>query len=331
MNDYKGRQGKRRRRIAYRLRGTDAKARRKRWIRRALLALCAAVALYCVVRLTLYAASSIATYRKNKELQALHAQGATDTPAPTDAYIPDDTAAPTDKPTPYIPGAATAIPQPQATLRPRYQAINPIMLDSMRPLYARNNDLTGWVYIPGVVDLPVVYRDNVYYLNHDFDGKKNTAGTLFMDVHHPFTAKTQYMVVHGHNMNDGSMFGLLAHFEKKLSYVREHGIVHFTTLYKKETYAVFSVMVVPDRPGKPGYVPYLGNPTFYSERQFYSLISDLKAGSLFYIPIDVDASDALLTLSTCIDEERLIVVCRRLRDGETETDVRRQLYKSTAR
>ncbi len=44
-----------------------------------------------------------------------------------------------------------------------------------------NRDTVGWISISGVVDLPVVWRDNSYYLNHDFQGQKSGAGTLFLD------------------------------------------------------------------------------------------------------------------------------------------------------
>lgn len=309
-----------------------ARALRRLTPRRLLVILCAAVALYCGIRLIVYFAGSAATKQKNRELQTLYAAQATQPPQAQFTASPDPSPALTPAPeadaAALAPGKVTPIPASSATLRPSYQAVRPTMLDSMRALYARNKDTVGWLTIPGVVDLPVVHRDNTYYLTHDFDGKKNAAGTLFMDELHPFTAKTQYLVIHGHNMNDGTMFGLLAHYAKKINYVREHGIVSFSSLYQKESYAV---LVVPDSPKKEGFVPYLGTPTFYSEAQFNAFIDTLKSGSLYYIPIQADPSDALLTLSTCIDDDRLIVVCRRLRAGETEETLKKQLAKSIQR
>ncbi len=37
---------------------------------------------------------------------------------------------------------------------------------------------------------------------------------------------------------------------------------------------------------------------------------------MYAIPMDVKPSDALLTLSTCLEENRLVVIARRQRDGE---------------
>lgn len=72
----------------------------------------------------------------------------------------------------------------------------------------------AWLRIPDVVSLPVVCRDNTYYLNHDFFGRESDSGTLFLDEAHSLEYGTQYMVIHGHNMYDGSMFGLLSHYRK---------------------------------------------------------------------------------------------------------------------
>ena len=42
-------------------------------------------------------------------------------------------------------------------------------------------------------------------------GAQSASGTLFLDEAHPLEADTQYLVVHGHNMYDGSMFARLTH------------------------------------------------------------------------------------------------------------------------
>lgn len=83
------------------------------------------------------------------------------------------------------------------------------VLPDMMDLLGRNPDTVGWIGISGIVHLPVVYRDNAYYLTHDFDGKRNDSGALFLDQGTPVTAQTQNLLIHGHSMYDGSMFGLL--------------------------------------------------------------------------------------------------------------------------
>ena len=52
------------------------------------------------------------------------------------------------------------------------------ILPDMLKLIRTNPDTVGWISINGIVHLPVVYRDNTYYLTHDFNGHHNTSGTL---------------------------------------------------------------------------------------------------------------------------------------------------------
>ena len=47
-----------------------------------------------------------------------------------------------------------------------------------------------------------------------------------------------------------------------------------------------------------------------------------ELASMYAIPMDVKPSDALLTLSTCLDENRLVVIARRQRDGESKASLR---------
>ena len=189
-------------------------------------------------------------------------------------------------------------------------------------LYAINPDLIGWLIAGGDFSTPVVWRDNSYYLYRDFYRKDSKNGTLFLDEHHPLKSTTQHMVIHGHNMTDGSMFGLLPHYRDK-AYVLEHGVVTFSTLYEKEIYAVVAVAVTPEDMTRPNAIPNIGMTTFSSEAALSYYMDKVRAGALYNIYLDVKSTDALLTLSTCLGDDRLLLVCRRLRAGETESEVRR--------
>ena len=54
-------------------------------------------------------------------------------------------------------------------------------------------------------------------------------------------------------------------------------------------------------------------------------VEEFRSRSIYDIPVDVEVGDNLLTLSTCYyekDDQRLVVVARRVRDGESsEVDV----------
>lgn len=259
------------------------------------------------------------TKRLNEELSALHAA---QTPEPATAqfsFSPEPTAestlAPAASPTP-VPSSA-----PAATTAP-FHRYGGEPLARMEALYAQNHDLIGWLEIPEVVDLPVMYRDNSYYLTHDFNKQKNAAGTIFLDENHRFSEKTQNLLLHGHNMKDGTMFGHLVHYLREIEYYRAHPFVHFDTLWEEEEYVIFSVMRVPLDVRDENFVNYFSYPVFGSEQLFDAYVRRVQLHSVYAIPIDVKASDALLTLSTCIDEDRLVVVCRRIREGESRSVLR---------
>lgn len=189
------------------------------------------------------------------------------------------------------------------------------ILPEMRELARKNPDTVGWISISGTVHLPVVYRDNTFYLDHDFTGAKNASGTLFLDESCPVNADTQNLLIHGHSMNDGSMFGILTHY-RKLDFLQQHPLIAFSTLWEKESYAVFAVMLVSSKTEDPRYFNYFSNPTFASASDFNAYIDAVEARSMFQIPVDVEPGDALLTLSTCLDDDRLVLLARRLRPGE---------------
>jgi len=203
-----------------------------------------------------------------------------------------------------------------------YHQVGGDALPQMEALHKENRDIVGWLRIENVLDLPVVYKDNSYYLTRDFYKQKNTAGTIFLDENHPFKEKTQNLLLHGHNMKDGTMFGRLIQYETDLNYVRWHPFVQFDTLWRKEEYVIFAVLRVSLDVKDDAFFNYFTHPTFASDSEFNSYIRQLQLRSLYAIPIDVKPEDALITLSTCLEDDRLVIVARRVRSGETHTDLR---------
>lgn len=71
-----------------------------------------------------------------------------------------------------------------------------------------NLDYNCWIRIPGTsIDYPAVWgKDDKYYLDHGFNGEKQSGGTIFADSQNiPFVSANT--IFYGHNMKDGSMFG----------------------------------------------------------------------------------------------------------------------------
>ena len=265
---------------------------------------------------------SIRTARLNQSLAALHTA---DGEAPTAQIAAPPMAAATREPSGTLTLSAMGMPDGSEIVGPQtavtaWHATGGEVLPDMLKMLRQNPDTVGWLYIKGIVSLPVVYRDNTYYLTHDFSGSKNKSGALFLDEYHPLSAGAQNLLIHGHAMFDGSMFGLLTHYKNESS-VWEHPLIEFSTLYEKETYAVFAVLVTGSKAGDKDYFDYFSHPAFASDADFTEYVREIQARSLFDIPVSVQPTDALLTLSTCLDDDRLVVFARKLRADETKDEI----------
>lgn len=268
------------------------KRRRRIWLKALLLVIC----LYSAVRLVGYVFNSISVRQTNRELQQMFGAGK-DAP---ETSVPAPESAP------------TASPAPEPKLLDSYQYFGDAPLSKAQEMLDKNPDTVAWLHIPdGVVNLPVVYRDNTYYLDHDFYGRQSKNGTLFLDENHPFLPDTQYMVIHGHNWYDGSMFGKLANYRKE-GYMQEHSTVYLYTLYRKEEYEVIGVLVVPGDVWSEDYVPYTGVRKFRSEDQFFGFVGILQGTARYWKSgVQMQPNEAYLALSTCLEDDRIVVICRR--------------------
>ena len=78
-------------------------------------------------------------------------------------------------------------------------------------LKKENPDTVAWIKVNGTkIEYPVVKAsDNEFYLNHNFQKKYNVGGWVFADYKNKFDGSDKNIIVYGHNMKDGSMFGTL--------------------------------------------------------------------------------------------------------------------------
>jgi sortase B len=91
---------------------------------------------------------------------------------------------------------------------------------------------------------------------------------------------------------------------------------------------VIAVLVVPEKVRDPKYLNYLGHPSFRSGKQFLEYVEELQERSVYEIPVEINENDALLTLSTCYEDERLLVVGRRIRPEESLPDVMERIWEA---
>lgn len=197
------------------------------------------------------------------------------------------------------------------------------MLAKYAQLYASNEDLRGWVKIPGYeIDLPVVQgEDNEYYLKKDVFGKYTTYGVPFFDYRMvDFQNLHMNNVIYGHNMrSDDYIFGMLENY-RTIEGFEQAPVIECNTIYGDYTWFVYAVFITnAEEEDDNGYFfPY--NFIDVSESKFESYIKEIDKRKLYTTGVDINTSDKLLTLSTCsydFDGARLVVVARLRRDGES--------------
>lgn len=267
--------------------------------RKLLLILFAASFIYFSVRLIVYGIHSANTAKTNAELNTLYTEQTEE---------PESVEKTAEMPEMLSDEAAEAAEPVQPELLDEYQYIGSEIASSAKELYAINPDLVAWLDIPDVLRLPVVYRDNNFYLTHDFYGKESDAGTLFLDQFHPLKAQNQYLMIHGHNMYDASMFGKLTHYRKK-DFIATHPTLTLTTLYSKDTYEIIGSLYVEE--GDMVSIAGLGRPRFASVEDFNRFIQAFKARAMHFTDVEITPDTALLALATCYETGRIVVLFRR--------------------
>lgn len=202
-------------------------------------------------------------------------------------------------------------------------------------LQQKNPDIVAWLEIPGLVQEAVVLKNNQYYLTHNLLKEKSVTGALFLDESTDLSKPPIQYIVHGHNMKEGSMFGSLKKYKVKDSkFYHSNALVTFNTQYENGEYVIFAVCETSINPSSSRYLPFWVHTNFQSAVEFDNYVKKIRDLSHFHSPIDVEAGDRLLLLSTCLgsdEEARLVVVARRIRSNEDRTELNMKIMATTDR
>lgn len=296
-----------------------------------IMAVCVLVLIYSLTQLIGYF-SDLAQARKSAEELRNVYYAETETPV---AETPTPTENATAEPTYMTVSLATASPAPQVekslyengqlpVVKYPNQGAYLIASDPFLKLKQKNQDIVGWLTIPDVVDDAVVQKNNSKYLTRDYLGNKNVNGALFLDETIKLNTRPYTLMIFGHNMKTGAMFGKLQKY-RSLSYYRDHAFATCNTQYEDGRYVLFSVANIQVVRGA-NFVNLYALMSKDRETRKKEL-DKLIAYSVITTGIDVNAEDQLLVLVTCDgdEDERLVVTGRRLRDNETENDLKLQV------
>ncbi len=197
------------------------------------------------------------------------------------------------------------------------------ILSQFMSLYRVNDDIGGWLTLKDTgINYPVMIApSDGYYAGRDFYEKTSVYGVPYLapSTKLSFGSTPRSMVIYGNNPANGQMFSDLSGYTK-LTYLKEHTTFSFNTLYQENSYKIFAVIMVQD--GDRWFDYTVSN--FETENDFLYYVAQLRQRSLFDTPVEVQAGDDLVLLTTPVEYSfsgaRVIVVGRRVRAGEDATN-----------
>jgi len=181
----------------------------------------------------------------------------------------------------------------------------PNLLPKVKEAYAENNHAVGWLQVPNTdIDEVVVKHpedksnSQAYYLRRGFDKKANQYGTYFVDYRNKVDqgreSFSKNTVIYGHSFTD-NIDGLKMDQIKRLraseEFARENPYVFFST---EEENIVWEIFAVYDTTVDMHY-----NDPDMTGDTFMEIVNDAVKRSYYTYDVAVNASDKILTLSTC--------------------------------
>lgn len=176
-----------------------------------------------------------------------------------------------------------------------------------------NDETKGWIQVNGTnINYPFVQtNNNDYYLSHSFEKKYNSAGWVFLDFRNKLDGSDKNTILYAHGRLDSTMFGSLKNIlssgwlNNKNNY-----IVKLSTEYENTSWQVFSVYHIPTT---SDYI----QTQFSSDDEYLEFLNIIKNRSFYDFNTNVQASDRILTLSTCYNSSEKVVLHAKLIKRET--------------
>lgn len=181
----------------------------------------------------------------------------------------------------------------------------PLKVD-FEKLKKANKDVVAWVQFdePKKISYPIVKgEDNDKYLTTTFEGKKNSSGSIFMDVLNSGEFADRNTFIYGHNMKNGSMFGQLRKFKTKDYYEQNPYFYIYTPDGKEVKYQIFAVCIVEDT--SKSYTRF-----YNSDEEYLDYLNYVKSIARYDTGVELNAESKIVSLSTCTnvtETQRLLV------------------------
>lgn len=167
-----------------------------------------------------------------------------------------------------------------------------------------SGDCVGWLSISGTnVSYPVMHtpKEPQKYLHLDFFGTYSDSGTPFLDGN--CTLDSGNLIIYGHNMMAGTMFGGLKRY-RSADYAADHQTITLETQDGVRVFRLFAVAVI----GKGD--PWYGFLQSNSAEMYAANVNRLLSSTIVKLGDPPSNGERLLTLSTCTGvtrSERLVL------------------------
>ena len=178
-----------------------------------------------------------------------------------------------------------------------------INFDEMSELFP---SIIGWIQSEGTaINYPIVQgSDNDFYLYHLADGTPNAMGSIFLDYRDSADFTNFPMIIYGHDMRAGQMFGSLRHYESQEFFEAHSSMFIFTPHANYEL--ILAVGYVLDSSVE---VPPM---SFNGPEDFYEFMEYITSRSVFSSNVQISYSDRMVYLATCTPtgsvDNRLVLV-----------------------
>lgn len=194
--------------------------------------------------------------------------------------------------------------------------ITPAILEKFRVLYHENPDFAGWLKIGGTkIDYPVMSRagDNNDYLDKNFTHQKDKNGLLILDYRSDVLAEKQNIIIYGHNMRTGVMFGTLKQYKDK-NFCEAHPTIQFDSLYEEGEYQVVAALLSEVAYEDEDVFRYYDAIDISTEESFQAFKNNIYQNAIYTIGDELQYGDSCLVLSTCDnykEDGRFVVVAKK--------------------
>lgn len=183
------------------------------------------------------------------------------------------------------------------------------MLDvNFNELLKQNKDTKGWIKVEGTnVNYPFVQStDNEYYLKHSYDNTYNKKGWVFLDYRNDMDNLDKNTILYAHGLMNNAMFGSLRRTVKQdWAKNRNNRIIKISTPRSMLLFEVFSSYTIEPE-------SYYITSEFSGDEEFSTFIDTIKSRSFYDYNTSVSIDDKILTLSSCYDNKKRMVLHAKL-------------------